>query len=253
MAKVFWDLPQEGQKLWEASFSAQLTDQAYNTAPVEAVVRAAAYYLRSRYRPQDFGRLRFLEVGCGAGPNLLWLAQKGIRVSGLDLAPTALKLCRESFSRLGLEGRLEGLVEGSAAELPFASGVFDGVIEACVFQHLALKERQRAFAEVGRVLKKGGLFAGYMLDRGHTLFQQRQHQELSQDPGTLLLRDGSSPYYLSNIGLAHFFSPEEYRELLSGFTVVDPCLATYFLPREEARRRGHKVYLQSMWTVYAIK
>ena len=62
-----------------------------------------------------------------------------------------------------------------------------------------------------------------------------------------------STSHLSNIGLSHFFAKEEFAALLKGFAEVDPCLSEYYLPREEARRRGYDEYLQSMWTVYAVK
>ena len=94
---------------------------------------------------------------------------------------------------------------------------------------------------------------GYMLDRRHTTFQQKKSEQLADDPGTLLLRDNRSDYYLTNIGLAHFFCRQEYFELLKGFSLIDPCLTTYYLPREEAQRRGYAEYLQSMWIVYAVK
>jgi SAM-dependent methyltransferase len=238
---------------WEASFEEQIARQAYNTAPVEAVVRTVAYYLRSR-GPEDTGkRLHFLEVGCGAGPNLIWLAQKGIEVSGVDISPTALALARVNLEQSGCGDRVGQLVEASVSDLPFENGTFDGVIEACVFQHLDRTNRHRAFAEVGRVLKPGGIFVGYMLDAGHSVFRAKGTEQLPDDPGTLVLADQTSKVYLTNIGLSHFFRVEEFAELLGGFSVVDPCLTTYYLPRSEAQKRGYQEYLQSMWTVYAIK
>ena len=69
----------------------------------------------------------------------------------------------------------------------------------------------------------------------------------------LYLADGTSKIHLTNIGLAHFFRREEFIQLLPGFSVVDPCLTTYYLPRHEARKRGYEEYLQSMWTVFAVK
>ena len=241
------------KQLWETSFQAQIASQAYNTAPVEALVRTLAYYLRARYTPEQEQRLHFLEMGCGAGPNLLWLARRGIRVSGIDISSTALSLCLESLRRADVEDRIGILWEGSVTETPFPDESFHGVIEACVFQHLTKTERLHAFAEIARVLKPGGVFVGYMLDQGHSTFQQKKAEQLSDDPGSLLLQDQRSNFYLTNIGLAHFFSREEYEILLKGFSVIDPCLTTYYLPREEARKRGYETYLQSMWTVYAVK
>jgi SAM-dependent methyltransferase len=247
------DRTEEMRQVWETSFQAQIAAQAYNTAPVEALVRTVAYYLRSRYSAEDERRLHFLEMGCGAGPNLLWLARRGIRVSGIDISPTALSLCLENLRRADVEDRIGILWEGSVAATPFPDESFHGVIEACVFQHLTRQERMQTFAEVARVLKPGGVFVGYMLDQGHTTFQQKKSEQLTDDPGSLSLHDNRSNFYLTNIGLAHFFSREEYAVLLKGFSVVDPCLTTYYLPREEARKRGYDSYLQSMWTVYAVK
>ena len=113
---------------WEASFEEQIARQAYNTAPVEAVVRTVAYHLRDRGPADEGKRLHFLEMGCGAGPNLIWLAQKGITVSGVDISPTALALARQNLERAGYGDRVGQLVEASVSDLPFEDGAFDGVV-----------------------------------------------------------------------------------------------------------------------------
>ena len=241
-----------GRLKWEQSFGEQVRTAAFNTAPVEAVVRTVAYYLR--HHASDRRRLRFVELGSGAGANLAWLAQSGIRVSGVDVSPTALRLARERLNGAGLIEQVDHLVEGSVASVPFQTEAFDGVIEACVFQHLDRRDREHAFGEVRRLLKLGGLFVGYMLDVNHTVFVERSSEELEDDRGTLMLEDAAqSCVYLTNLGLSHFYRRDEIIDLLKGFSVVDPCLTTYTLPREEARRRGYVEYVQSMWTVYAIK
>ncbi|MEP1535424.1 MAG: class I SAM-dependent methyltransferase [Paracoccaceae bacterium] len=37
---------------------------------------------------------RVLDVGCGAGRPLLWLKQRGVNVTGIDLSPGAIDVCR---------------------------------------------------------------------------------------------------------------------------------------------------------------
>jgi SAM-dependent methyltransferase len=241
------------KELWERSFSEQIARQAFNTAPVEGLVRTVAYHLRENVPAARNHELHFLELGCGAGPNLVWLAKRGIHVSGIDVAPTALELARSNLVANGCSEQIDQLIEGSVTSVSLPDGGFDGIIEACVFQHLNKDDRQKAFQEVRRLLKAGGVFVGYMLDRGHTVFQKRRAEELPDDPGTLILSDGTSKLHLTDIGLSHFYSDSELTELLKGFSIVDPCLTTYYIPKNEARKRGYDSYLQSMWTVYAVK
>jgi SAM-dependent methyltransferase len=242
-------MTQEMKQLWEDSFDEQIARGAYNTAPVEALIRSTAYWLRDQERRP----LHFLEMGCGAGPTLVWLAQKGITVSGIDIATNALELARQNLTRHGYTDRIGQLVEGTVVKTPFADASFDGILESCVFQHIPKAERIQTFREVARLLKPGGIFVGHMLADAHTTFQKMKDKQLADDPGSLHLADGSSKIHLTNIGLAHFFSKDEYAELLPGFSVIDPCLTTYYLPKAEAKKRGYDEYLQAMWTVVAIK
>jgi SAM-dependent methyltransferase len=244
------------QDLWDESFRDQIASGAYNTAPVEALVRFVSHYLRDRYPDAARHRgLRFLEVGSGAGPNLVWLAEKGIEANGVDISPSAVKLCRQVFEARGMADRLGRLEHASATALPFEDNSLDGVLESCVFQHLNREDRAKAHAEVVRVLKPGGLFVGHMISNQHSTYLAKKHQENPADPGTLDLETDASPgkVHLESIGLAHFFAKEEYADLLKGCSVIDPCETTYELPGEEAKRRGYDYYRQAMWIVYAVK
>lgn len=241
------------KQVWEESFEEQIARQAYNTAPVEALIRTASYYLRARYKTEEYSKLHFLEMGCGAGPNLVWLAQKNIRVSGVDIAQNALALCRRNLERNQLSDKIGALIEGSVTDVLMEDASIDGILESCVFQHLTKADRAKAFAEVRRLLRPGGVFVGHMLGDAHTVFQQKKSHQLPDDPGSLRLEDGSSKIHLTNIGLAHFFTNHEFQDYFKGFKTVDPCLTQYYLPKDEAQKRGYESYLQSMWTVYAVK
>src|SRR5436190_10284853 len=89
------------KQLWNESFEEQIANQAFNTAPVEPVIRTVSYYFRDRFGVEDLKKLHFLEMGSGGGANLIWLAQKGIKISGVDISPTALQLARKNLEKAG--------------------------------------------------------------------------------------------------------------------------------------------------------
>src|SRR3954453_16681744 len=96
----------EMRAVWEQSFAEQVERWAYNTAPVEALVRSVSYYLRERYSDDELKGLHFAEMGCCVGPNLVCLTDKGISVSGVDMAAPALGLGRETLEPHGHADRI---------------------------------------------------------------------------------------------------------------------------------------------------
>jgi SAM-dependent methyltransferase len=46
---------------------------------------------------------RAAELGCGTGTNVIYLAQQGFDVTGIDIAPTALNLARGKAERAGVQ------------------------------------------------------------------------------------------------------------------------------------------------------
>ncbi|MCL4811575.1 MAG: methyltransferase domain-containing protein [Vicinamibacteraceae bacterium] len=95
---------------------------------------------------------RLLEVGCGIGTDLVRFARGGARVTGIDLAETAIDLARQNFALHGVEA--ETLQVGNAEALPFDEGSFDVVYGHGVIQYTA--DPARLLAECHRVLKPDG-------------------------------------------------------------------------------------------------
>ena len=93
---------------------------------------------------------RVLEVGCGAGVDLVRFARGGAQVTGVDLAESAITLARANFEQQGLTADLR-VADGEA--LPFPDASFDLVYAHGVVQYTAHPER--LVAECRRVLKPG--------------------------------------------------------------------------------------------------
>ena len=135
----------------EYIFCYQIEQGAYNTDPVEAIVRSVAHHFRAKgFTKDDCRKLKFLEVGCGAGANLGWLAEQGVRISGNDISQEALSLCQKVLKHKGLVKNIDTLTYRSASDIACPDEHFDGIIEACVFQHLPSELRIKAFSEVVR-------------------------------------------------------------------------------------------------------
>jgi ubiquinone/menaquinone biosynthesis C-methylase UbiE len=97
--------------------------------------------------------LELLEVSCGRGGGLHALLERApeIRATGLDIAESAVRFCRDTY---GESERLR-FVQGSALHLPFEDGSFDVVLNVEASNDYG--DRRGFFREAARVLKPNGI------------------------------------------------------------------------------------------------
>jgi len=96
-----------------------------------------------------------LEIGPGFGATTRVLAEHVPALSVLELDSG---YCERLRRRLG--DRVE-VMQGDATEMPFGDGRFSGVLAFTMLHHVPSRERQdMLLAEVSRVLRPGGVFAG---------------------------------------------------------------------------------------------
>jgi SAM-dependent methyltransferase len=96
-----------------------------------------------------------LDVGCGTGENVLYLAEHGYAAAGVDGAPTAIKKARAKAKRRGLNASFE---VGDALNLPTPERQFDTVIDSGLFHVFSDDERPRFRESLGRVVRSGGTY-----------------------------------------------------------------------------------------------
>jgi ubiquinone/menaquinone biosynthesis C-methylase UbiE len=118
------------------------------------------HYLPKIVNFNGYGGKRILEIGCGAGIDLIRFAAGGAETTGIDLSSTAIDLARQYFKYKNLKADLR-VMDGESMEFKDAS--FDLVYAHGVLQYTA--DANRMVAEAYRVLKPGGEFIGMVYNR----------------------------------------------------------------------------------------
>jgi len=108
-------------------------------------------YLRHYVGFEQYRGKKVLEIGCGAGVDLLQFARAGADVSAVDLTPNAIELATANLAREGYRGNLQ---VGNAESLSFPDDHFDVVYSHGVLHHTV--DTQKSIDEVHRVLHAGG-------------------------------------------------------------------------------------------------
>ncbi len=105
------------------------------------------------WKTTDLRGATVLDYGCGRGEFSIVLAGRGARVFGLDISVELLARARSVAART-CNGNCPKFVTGDAHHTPFDDATFDYVVGNGALHHLDL---ERAFPEIARVLKPGGL------------------------------------------------------------------------------------------------
>jgi len=95
--------------------------------------------------------MRLLDAGCGSGQWAIAFAERGVRVTGIDLSPEMIRLARDDASASGLDIEWR---TGDVTRLADPLAVFDAIHARVLLQFVP--DVPGALRELRRVLKPGG-------------------------------------------------------------------------------------------------
>ena len=136
--------------VWEGIFGSR----SWGRYPAEDLIR---FVMREVSSVVDRTALKALELGCGPGANLWFLANEGIPFDAIDGSPTAVSLARGRLDREkpGWQGRI---VVGDFCNLPGDFRDYDFALDSEAIYCNDFDESSRIIGEVYDRLIPGGAF-----------------------------------------------------------------------------------------------
>ena len=101
------------------------------------------------------GIRKILDLGCGSGRHLVYLAKRGFDAYGIDIARHGIKIARDWLKKERLKANLE--IGDIYKKLPYRDNFFDAIIGIKTLHHEKIENIRKLIKEVKRILKPGGL------------------------------------------------------------------------------------------------
>jgi ubiquinone/menaquinone biosynthesis C-methylase UbiE len=192
---------------WEARHQTMVWGQY----PPEPLIRWVA---RTFTNQADRADLPVLELGCGAGANLWYMAEQGFSVTGIDFSRTALLHAQNALYKRQQTGQL---VYGSFLDMPFPDQSFAIVIDLAGTTSLPTDTLPGCFAHIRRVLKPGGHYLCCVLGEQTTMIASAdQNDTHADDPSFYSAFQGP----LQNAPTARLYTQSELKHLIDPMVLV---------------------------------
>jgi len=187
--------------IWE-SIHAQ---RAWGKYPNEELVRfIGRNYFKIPFEERK--NYRILELGCGQGANLWFLAKEGFDTYGIDIAPSAIEKGEKFLEGMGINN--VKLSVQDTRNLEFDDERFDVVIDVAAIWYSSFKDHSKIYKKIFDMLKKGGKFWSFHIAEGSWGYGKGT----SVDYKTF---ENISEGILQNQGITCMPSDEDLRDLLT--------------------------------------
>lgn len=191
---------------WDPIWERLFRSQAWGKYPPEDLIRFIA---RRFYDVPDRAKVRVLELGCGTGANVWFMAREGFDVSGIDGSETAITKAGE---RIRDENLTASLTVGDIAALEgiYPPSSFDAVVDVGCLTCNRLEDVREAVRQARVVLKPGGAIFSSLIATGTfgegmgVRVEAGTYRDIPEGP-------------LADRGLIHLFTEAEIHSVFAEF------------------------------------
>jgi len=183
-------------------------EKFYQETPLEKIPwnKTQADFFQELLDSNNLGKGKALDLGCGVGTKSIVLAKKGFKVTGVDIAPTAIQHAKSKARKTGVQVRF---IVGDATDLSFLKGeIFDLVLDWANLHGIPKTKRKRYVRGIAKHCKKGGKFLlrcfskygaskmtlGFLTPMGPIyLFSRKEIEDLFNKHFKIILTNRSKP------------------------------------------------------------
>ncbi|MCL5113982.1 MAG: class I SAM-dependent methyltransferase [Patescibacteria group bacterium] len=149
------------KKIWDAEhLTPKVLKQMDSDKPSSGILKFWDWFKTNKIRSESNG----IEMGCGKGRNVIWLAKQGVEMTGFDFSKAAIKEAKRRAYREKILNKAKFIIHDAIKAWPFKSNSFDLGIDCFATTDIeTIKGRKFAVSELIRVVRSGGLILVYVL------------------------------------------------------------------------------------------
>lgn len=101
------------------------------------------------------GVKKILDLGCGSGRHMVYLAKHGFEIYGIDIAPKGIEITKDWLRKEQLKANLK--IGNVYKKLPYPNNFFDALVSTQILHHNRIRNIRKLIKEIERIIKPGGL------------------------------------------------------------------------------------------------